>query len=346
MLRLRSLPVFSAAAAVAIAGALIAMHRASAQEPIKVSVTDVIVPVSVTDDKGRFVTNLTKDDFHIFDEGREQKITYFSHDQSLPIVIGFLLDQSNGMKIQWARYQEATIDLMLNLLPVEKRFAGYLITYGNQPELVVNTSSDAEKMVDKVRKMKPGGGSALFDAIYMACTSRRTIQGEPYEPRRVIIVIGDGHDTASKKTLPEVIEVAQRNLVTIYAISTVAFGFHTDSEDDLTLLTESTGGKVEMPLTEHIYKDVSGYLSNPSDDGNYALTVGTGGYTAEITSAIFRSVANLSGEITTQYVMRYTPDVAEKGANRQFRKIKVTVPSLPGVTIRARNGYYPFAAPQ
>ncbi len=48
--------------------------------------------------------------------------------------------------------------------------------------------------------MKPGGGSALFDAVYMACTSRRTIQGEPYEPRRVIIVIGDGHDTASKKT--------------------------------------------------------------------------------------------------------------------------------------------------
>ena len=87
MLRLRSLPIFSAAAAVAIAGAMIAMHRASAQEPIKVSVTDVIVPVSVTDDKGRFVTNLTKDDFHIFDEGREQKITYFSHDQSLPIVI-------------------------------------------------------------------------------------------------------------------------------------------------------------------------------------------------------------------------------------------------------------------
>ena len=56
-------------------------------------------------------------------------------------------------------------------------------------------------------------------------------------------------------------------------------------------------------------------LSQPSDDGNYALTVGTGGYTAEISSAIFRSVAILSGEITTQYVIRYTPDVGAEFGN-------------------------------
>jgi hypothetical protein len=179
----------------------------------------------------------------------------------------------------------------------------------------------------------------------MACTARRTIQGEPYEPRRVLIVIGDGHDTASKKSLREVIEIAQRNLVTIYAMSTEAFGFHTDAEDDLTALTEQTGGKVETPLN-NIYKDVSGYLSNPSDDGNYALTVGTGGYTAEISSAIFRSIANLSGEISTQYVMRYTPDVAEKGASRQFRRIRVSIDNLPNVIMHYRPGYFPFAPPQ
>jgi len=319
--------------------------RASAQDTIKVTVNDVIVPVTVTDPKGRFVSDLVKEEFHIFDEGREQKINFFSHSKAQPIVIGFLLDQSNGMKIQWAKYQEATAELMLNLLPVDKRYAGYLITYGNQAELVSDTSNDSEKMVEKVRKMKPAGGSALFDAIYMACTSRKTIQGEPYEPRRVIVVIGDGHDTSSKKTLKEVIEIAQRNLVTIYAMSTVAFGFHTDSEDNLTAMTEQTGGKVETPLN-NIYKDISGYLSTPSDDGNYALAVGTGGYTAEISSSIFRSVANLSGEITEQYVMRYTPDVADKGANRQFRRIKVTVPSLPTATLRFRDGYYPFGASQ
>ena len=315
------------------------------RDTIRVTVNDVIVPVTVTDDKGRFVTNLVKEDFHIFDENREQRINFFSHKQEQPVVIGFLLDQSNGMKIHWAKYQEAVTELMLNLLPLEKQYSGYLITYGNQAELVSDTNKDSEKMVDKVRKMKPGGGSALFDAIYMACTSRKTVQGEPYEPRRVIIVIGDGHDTSSSKTLKEVIEIAQRNLVTIYAMSTVAFGFHTDAEDNLTEMTNQTGGKVETPLN-NIYKDISGYLSTPSDDGNYALAVGTGGYTAEISSSIFRSVASLSGEITEQYVMRYTPDVADKGSDKQFRRIKVTIPSLPAAVVRYRPGYYPFGVPQ
>jgi hypothetical protein len=74
--------------------------------------------------------------------------------------------------------------------------------------------------------------------------------------------------------------------------------------------------------------------------------VGTGGYTAEISSAIFRSVANLTGEITAQYVMRYSPDIAEKGANRQFRRIRVSIDKLPTVNMRYRPGYYPFDVPQ
>jgi VWFA-related protein len=315
-----------------------------AQGPIKVSVNEVIVPVTVTDEKGRFVSNLTKSDFKVLDENKEQKIDFFSHDQAQPIVIGFLIDTSNGMVIHWDKYKEAASELMLNLLPGDKRYSGYLITYGNQPELIADTSSDSEKMVLKMSRIKPGGGAALYDAIYAACTSRKTISGEPYEPRRAVVVIGDGHDTASKKSLKEVVEIAQRNLVTIYAMSTVAFGFHTDGEENLTTLTEGTGGKVETPLN-NAYKDVAGYLSQPSDAGNYALTVGTGGYTAEISGAIFRSVAALSGEITSQYVIRYTPDVGPNSEGKQFRRIKVAV-NLPGVELRYRNGYYPYGPPE
>lgn len=338
-------------AVVVLAAILTAMPLATAQspqsqpadKPIQVQATEVIVPVTVTDEKGRFVSNMTKSDFHIFDEGKEQTIDYFSHEQQAqPVVIGFLIDMSNAMKIHWSKYQEAASELMLNLLPGEKRYAGYLITYGNEAELAVNTSSDSEKMVEKLRKYKPAGGAALYDAIYMACTNRALVKGEPYEPRRVIIIVGDGHDSASKKSLAEVLEIAQRNLVTIYAMSTVSFGFHSEGEETLTRLTEETGGKVEQPLND-VYKDVAGFLSKPSDEGNYALTVGTGGYTAELSKSIFRSVANLSGEITTQYILRYHPDIpaGPKGA-KIFRKIKVTT-SLQNVTIRARKGYYPFA---
>jgi len=101
----------------------------------------------------------------------------------------------------------------------------------------------------------------------------------------VIVIVGDGHDTASKHTREEVMELAQRNLVTIYGVSTMAFGFLNDDQDTLERITKDTGGTWSTPLNS-LYKGVSGYLSNPSDDGNYALTVGTGSYAAEIASGI------------------------------------------------------------
>ena len=187
-----------------------------AQDPVlSVSTTEVIVPVTVTDANGKFVSNLEKKDFKIYDEGKLQDLTYFSRERNQPVVVGFLLDLSNTSRLHWKNYQESAIELALALLPDDPRYSGYLITYSNEAELAVNTTSDSQKIVEKLRKLKPGGGAALYDAIYMACTSRSLVKGEPLEPRRVIVVIGDGHDNASKKTLNEVLEIAQRNLVTI-----------------------------------------------------------------------------------------------------------------------------------
>jgi VWFA-related protein len=305
---------------------------------IRVQVNEVIVPVTVTDDKGRFVSNLEESDFKIFDEGKEQKILYFSREHKQPVVVGFLVDMSNASRIHWNKYKEAVEELILTMLPNDKKYSGYLISYSNEAELQVNTTSDPEKLLEKVRKMKPGGGAALYDAVWMACTSRSLVKGEPIEPRRVVIVIGDGHDSASKRHLEEVLEIAQRNLVTIYGVSTVAFGFNVDGEKNLTKLAEDTGGRVEYPL-QKLYSGVSGYLSTPSDEGNYALKVGTGGYASEIASGIFRAVANVAGEVTTQYIIRYIPDNADMG--RVFRNVEVKV-NLPSAKVRARKGYFPF----
>ena len=308
---------------------------------IRVAVNEVIVPVTVTDEKGRFVSNLDEADFRLLEDGKPQKIRYFTRERNQPVVVGFLIDVSNANRLHWKTFQEAAIDLVSNLMPGDKKFSGYLISYGNEAEIQANTHYDPEKIIDKIRKLKPGGGAALYDGIYLACTRRDLVKGEPIEPRRVIIVIGDGHDTASKKSLNEVMELAQRNLVTIYGVSTVAYGFASDGEKNLTRLADESGGRVETPLN-NLYKDVSGFLSTPSDEGNYALKVGTGGYASEIAKGIFNSIANVIGEITTQYIMRYTPDTTD--TERVFREIKVEVPSLPTVKIRHRNGYYPFAA--
>src|SRR5579863_3201303 len=305
---------------------------------IKVEVNEVIVPVTVTDDKGRFISNLEKKDFQILDEGKPQTINFFSRERSQPVVAGFLIDLSNSSRAQWKNFQTAATELVLTLLPGKDKFSGYMIGYGNKAELMVNTTIDPEPMVSKLRDLKPGGGAALYDAIYMACTNRALIQGEPFEPRRVLIVIGDGNDNSSKKTLQEALEVAQRNLVTIYGISTVSYGFTSDGSDNLTKLAEETGGRVEYPL-QTIYKDVAGYLSTPSDEGNLALHAGTGGFASALATALFGAVANITGEITTQYILRYIPD--ESGtSDKVFRGLNIKV-SLPEVKVRARKGYYP-----
>jgi Ca-activated chloride channel family protein len=305
--------------------------------PIRVQVNEVIVPVTVTDDKGRFISNLEQKDFQVLEQGKPQNIEFFSRERSQPVVVGFLVDLSNSSRAQWKNFQGAATDLVLTLLPGKEKFSGYLIGYGNQAELMVNTTTDPDPLVSKIRDLKPGGGAALYDAIYMACTRRALVQGEPVEPRRVLIVIGDGNDNASKKTLEEVLEIAQRNLVTIYGISTTSYGFSSEGDAHFVRLAEETGGRVEYPL-QNVYKDVQGFASTPSDEGNFAFKVGTGGFAAALSNSIFRSIANVAGEITTQYILRYIPDAAVN-PSKPFREINVKV-SLPEVKVRARKGYY------
>jgi Ca-activated chloride channel homolog len=306
--------------------------------PFKISVNEVIVPITVTDDKGRFVSDLDKTDFQIFEENKPQTIRFFTRERSQPVVVGFLLDMSSATRIHWKNYQDATIELIQNLLTGDAKYSGYLIDYAQDAEVAVNTTTDPEPLVEKIRKLKPGGGSAMYDAIYLACTSRKLVPGEPIEPRRVIVIVGDGHDNASKHSLAQVVELAQRNQVTIYCISTQAFGFVNDSDETLVKLTTDTGGRVVYPLGD-VYKDTDGYLSHPSDDGNYALTVDTGAYRSVVDGKMYRAVADIAGEVTMQYIIRY---ISNNPTEKSYRNVKVIV-DLGNVKVRARKGYYASA---
>src|SRR5438445_12130377 len=120
--------------------------QASQPQPpsIRVQVNEVIVPVTVTDDRGRFVSNLDAADFRIQDEGRDQKIQFFSRERNQPVVVGFLPDMSTATRIHWKNFQDAAIEMALNMLPGHKKYSVYRVTYGNEAELQVNTTSDAE----------------------------------------------------------------------------------------------------------------------------------------------------------------------------------------------------------
>jgi Ca-activated chloride channel family protein len=299
------------------------------------NVNEVIVPVTVTDAKGRFVANLEKKDFQIFEENKLQEIRTFSGDRNQPIVIGFLLDLSTSSRTHWESFQTAATELIQHLLTGNASYSGYLIDYAQDAEVSVNTTSDSDALVDKISKLKPGGGAALYDAISLACTSRKLMKGEPVEPRRILVIIGDGHDNASQHSLAQALQLAQRNLVTIYGISTQAFGFTNEGDQTLQKLAIETGGRVVYPLGD-VYRDTDGYLSHPSDDGNYSLAVGNSAYTNAVDAKLNKGVADIAGEITSQYLIFY---LSNNPKDKAYRNLKVTV-DLPNVKVRARKGYY------
>jgi Ca-activated chloride channel homolog len=325
----------------AVAGVTIPLALWAQQEEIDVplirtGVTEVVVPVTVTDDVGRFVSNLKQSDFEIFDQNIKQTLKFFTAEHNQPVVVGFLMDLSNGMKIRWKEYHETAVEMVLSLMPGDPKYQGYLIGYGTEAEVMVNTTSDSDKIVSKLDKITPAGGAALYDAIYLACTSRKLVKGEPVEPRRVVVIVGDGHDNASHHTLDEVIELAQRSQLTIYAISTDAYGLTSPYRKNLVRLAEETGGRVETPL-ENTYDNTQGFLSRPSDEGAFEFKVGTGGFQSKILGSMFKSITAIAGEITTQYILRYQPNTP--GEEVQKHEIKVRV-NLANAKIRARSFYY------
>ena len=303
---------------------------------IRAGVTEVVVPVTVTDDAGRFVTNLKQSDFEIYDQNIKQKVNYFTAEHNQPVVVGFLIDLSNGMKVRWKEYHETAVEMVLSLLPGDTKHQGYLIGYGTEAEVMVNTTFDADKIVAKLDKITPAGGAALYDAIYLACTSRKLVPGEPLEPRRVVVIVGDGHDNNSSHTLEEVIELAQRSQLSIYAISTDAYGLTSPYRKNLVRLAEETGGRVETPL-ENTYDNTQGFLSRSQDEGAFEFKVGTGGFQAKILGSLFKSITAIACEVTTQYILRYQPNTP--GDQSQKHELKVIV-NLANAKVRARSFYY------
>jgi VWFA-related protein len=309
-------------------------------EPIRVSVTEVMVPVTITDAEGRFVTGLKKENFELYDEGIRQNIRFFAAEGRQPVVVGFLMDLSTSMRTSdWKTFQEnATVMISQLMGEGDQRYQGYLVGMSTEAEVMVDTTFNPQSIIDKVNKLTPGGGAALADAIYLACTKRKLVPGEPLDPRRVIIVFGSGLDTSRTHSLDEVIELAKRNSVTIYAVSTDRYGITSPNNKNLRKLAEETGGRVEYPLMS-TYKDTAGFLSYSYNgpEGNRAYVSGTGGYTNQILKALTRSVQAIAGDIQQQYILRFVPNTPEVDVPEHRLTVRV---NLPNVNVNTRKSYF------
>jgi len=216
-------------------------------DTISVFVDRVNLLFTVADKKGKFVTNLRKEDFKVYEDDKLQTITNFSSESNLPLTISLLVDTSGSIRDKLKFEEEAAIEFFYSTLQRGKDKA-LVISFDSGVELLQDFTDDPEKLADKIRKIRSGGGTALYDAIYLAVNEKLSTQ----DGRRILILISDGDDNSSRVALSETLEAAQRNEVTIYAISTnsTSFGSKDQERGDKTLkkFAEETGGKAFFPL--------------------------------------------------------------------------------------------------
>lgn len=312
---------------------------------IAVDVNVVNISVTVTDQEGRFIVDLDQDDFKINEDGTRVQIRYFTksteEEKKPPIRVGFLLDLSNTARLYYKTYRDSIGDLAYLMVPEGGENEGFLLGYHTEVDTLVDYTKDPYEISSRMEKLKHGGGSSLLGAVYQACNEK--LLSSPYkgadEPRKIIVIVGDGHDNASKVSIDQAIQVCQQQQVTIYAVSTEAWGFHEKEEKNLHMLANETGGLVVQPM-QKVHKDINGYLSKPQDAGNYQYEVGTGLYARAQLEALYRGILDVAGQVRSQYIIGYTP--ATPFTDSTYRKIDVNVQlgDVP-VEVHARTGYYP-----
>lgn len=274
---------------------------------------------AVMDRRNKFVTDLTQNDFEVFEDGQQQRITYFSRQADLPLRIAMLLDTSNSIRERLHFEQDAAIDFLYNVLRHGQDEA-FVMTFDNEPEVVQDYTDDMSQLSEVIQKQNAGGGTALNDAIYMA--SQRLMDAPTPatnpEVRRILVVISDGDDNLSDHALSDAIQMADRAGVSIYTISSNNDWVETDTE---------TPQKTEYTEGDKILKELADETGGRSF---FPFRV----------DDLAQSFLDIGNELRSQYLIGYTPPY--KIADGQFHRVELKV-FRKGLTVRSRKGYFATA---
>jgi len=274
------------------------------QDTLSVNVNLVDLLYTVADKKGKFITNLEKKDFKVYEDDKTQVITNFTAETDLPLTIALLVDTSGSIRDKLRFEQEAAIEFFYSTLHRGKD-KGMVISFDSGVDLLQDFTDNPETLADAVRKIRAGGGTSLYDAIYLAVNEK--LANQP--GRLVIILISDGDDNSSRISLTETLELAQRRNVAIYSISTNSaayFGSKDQDRGDKTLkrFSEETGGRPFFP---------------------------------EKIQDLAISFQEIGEELRSQYRLAYIP--SNNRADGTFRKIRIDVANK-NYKVKARTGYY------
>jgi Ca-activated chloride channel family protein len=274
-----------------------------AAKNLVINVDLVNVLFTVTDRKGKLVTDLSKDELKLYEDNKLQSITNFSRETDLPLTIAILIDTSSSIRDRFKFEQEAAVDFLYRTLRPKKDKA-LLITFDSAIELIQDFSDNPEVVAKAIRQVRPGGGTKMLDAIYLACQEKLKAE----TGRKIIILISDGDDNLSLETLNSTLEMAQRSDVSLFTISTNSSGFFgltaPKSDKILKRLAEDTGGRAFFPFKA---EDLS------------------------------QSFQDISSELRSQYSLAYRSSNGNRDGS--FRAIKID-PERKNVKVKSRRGYY------
>jgi VWFA-related protein len=270
------------------------------------TVNEVNVVFTVTDRHGRYVKNLAKADFSVLDDSRPvEQIRSFHSETDLPLQVGLMVDASNSVRDRFKFEQESAIEF-LNQTVRPRYDKAFVVGFDVTPEVTQDFTDNTEALSRGVRALRPGGGTAMYDALYFACRDKLLKEQQSGTVRRAIILLSDGDDNMSHVTREEAIEMAQRAGVIVYSISTnITGGARRGGDKVLERIADATGGRAFFPFQ---LNDVA------------------------------NAFVEIQDELRSQYALSYNP--ANLRNDGRYHTIEILAQNHKGLRVRSRRGYY------
>ncbi len=269
------------------------------------TVNEVNVVFTVTDKHGRYVKNLARGDFSVLDDSKPaEQIRSFHNETDLPLQVGLLVDASNSVRDRFKFEQEAAIEF-LNQTVRPRYDKAFVVGFDVTPEVTQDFTDNTEALSRGVRALRPGGGTAMYDALYFASRDKLLKEQQNGAVRRAIILLSDGDDNMSHVTREEAIDMAQRADVIIYTISTNVTGSRHSGDKVLERMAEATGGRAFFPFQ---LNDVA------------------------------NAFVEIQDELRSQYALSYKP--SDLRSDGRYHTIEILAQNHKGLRVRSRRGYY------
>jgi Ca-activated chloride channel homolog len=268
----------------------------------------VEVPAHVTREDGTTLANLAPENFHVFEDGVEQKITHFTRDDA-PLSVGLLFDSSGSMRDKMKKSLQAT-DAFFKTANAQDEF--FLVEFSERPKLTVPFTADPGQIYQRILRMRPFGRTSLLDAIHLALQQMKNARN----PRKAIVIVSDGGDNRSRYTAREIKSGMLESDVQLYAMG----------------IFDSTG-KVskKLPAEEKNGPRLLDELAEQSGGRHYPV-----GDLDDLPSIS----ENISRDLRNEYVIGYSPSNESRDGKYRQIKLQVSIPDASRIRTDYRRGYY------